>query len=194
MDEAWIKVLDQGASDGEEEDAATAGVALSADAIPTSPGSLADLTSGGWDRLVAHTGKVQREEYLEDECETRRNFIEVDGYYYATSDYFGDQWVATIVSHRQSTAITPAVADHNTQYKLHNVEAMPIPDHMSYQPYSYQLEGAAQADMLCKGVFKGMISEDGTGVSKTLLAIQTLSLINYDPGFSFVVASKSLWA
>jgi len=71
-----------------------------------------------------------------------------------------------MVSHQQPTAATPAIADDTTQYKLHNVEAMPTPDHMSYQPHIYQLKGAAQADMLCKGVFKGMICGDGMGVGK----------------------------
>jgi len=91
--EAWIKELDnQGASDGEEKDAAAAGVSLAAEATPTSPGSLAGLTSGEEERLVAHTGKAQGEEYLENEgeCEIGRDSVEVDGFYYPTSDYFGE--------------------------------------------------------------------------------------------------------
>lgn len=105
---------------------------------------------------MAHTGKVQREEYLEDEGEHEigRDSIEVNGYYYPTSDYFGERWVDLIVSHRQLTTVTPAVADETTQYKIHDVEMMPIPDHMSYQPHIYQLKGAAQADMVCKSVLK----------------------------------------
>ncbi len=57
--EAWNKELDQEASDGEEGDAAAAGVAPAADTTPTSPGSVAGLTSAGEDRLVAYTEKVQ---------------------------------------------------------------------------------------------------------------------------------------
>jgi len=130
----------------------------------------------------------------DSEGETGRDFIEVDGQYYAANEYFGEQWVALIVSRRQSTAIAPALADHTTQYKLHNVEAMLTPDHMSYQPHIYQLKGAAQADMLCKSAFKAMVCGDGIGVGKTLLAILALSLVQNDPGFSLVVAPKSVCA
>jgi len=86
---------------------------VAAEAISNSPGSSADLTSEGEGRIVAHTGKLQGEEYLEDKegYETGRDSVEVDGYYYATSDYFGEQWVALIVRHRQPTADTPTVVD-----------------------------------------------------------------------------------
>lgn len=63
---------------------------LTADATPTPPSSLADSISEGEDRLVANTGKVEGEEYLKEECETGRDTIEVDSFYYTTSNYFGD--------------------------------------------------------------------------------------------------------
>ena len=69
---------------------------------------------------------------------------------------------------------------------------MGIPPHMTVTPHCHQLKGASQADFLCRSHFKGILLGDGMGVGKTLTAILAMWLVKDLPGFSVVVAPKTL--
>ena len=58
--------------------------------------------------------------------------------------------------------------------------------------HQHQLKGAAQMDYLCRSTFRGGILADGMGVGKTLTAVMVMYKVKDDPGFSMVVAPKSL--
>lgn len=58
----------------------------------------------------------------------------------------------------------------------------------------WQLKGAAQADYSCRSEFHAFICGDGMGLGKTLLANLAAWLVRNDPGFTLVVAPKSVCA
>jgi SNF2 family DNA or RNA helicase len=63
---------------------------------------------------------------------------------------------------------------------------------MRVRPHDYQLKGAAQINYLCESRFRGALVGDGMGVGKTLQAILAMWLQRDKPGFSMVIAPKSV--
>lgn len=78
------------------------------------------------------------------------------------------------------------------QEDLHAVKALDEPEFMTVTPHDYQLKAAAQADFSCRSRFKGILIGDGMGVGKTLSAILAMYMVKDEPGFSLVVAPKTL--
>ena len=69
---------------------------------------------------------------------------------------------------------------------------MEHPENMDLILHDHQLKGAAQMHYLCNSQFRGGILADGMGVGKTHTAICAMFLVKDDPGFSMVVAPKTL--
>jgi SNF2 family DNA or RNA helicase len=69
---------------------------------------------------------------------------------------------------------------------------MEHPDKMTIVLHEHQLKGAAQMHFLCNSPFRGGILADGMGVGKTHTAVASMFLVKDEPGFSMVVAPKTL--
>lgn len=63
---------------------------------------------------------------------------------------------------------------------------------MTTEPHPWQLKGAAQADHACRSVFRAFVCGDRMGVGKTMLALLAAWMVRDEPGFTLVVAPKSV--
>jgi SNF2 family DNA or RNA helicase len=79
-----------------------------------------------------------------------------------------------------------------TQRDLYDIPPMEHPKNMAIVLYNHQLKGVAQMHFLCNSTFRGGVLADGIGVGKTHSAISAMFLVKDDPGFSLVVAPKTL--
>ena len=68
---------------------------------------------------------------------------------------------------------------------------MEPPSGLSFCPHPWQTKGAAQADLLCRSRFRGIVIGDKPGLGKTYLAVLALYLCKDEPGISIVVCPSS---
>ncbi|KAF8854060.1 P-loop containing nucleoside triphosphate hydrolase protein [Acephala macrosclerotiorum] len=108
-----------------------------------------------------------------EKLEFGRDFIEVNGEHIHATKFFGNKYTERIRA-------------------LYGVKAMAHPEHMNIVLHYHQLKGAAQLDFLCRSSFRGGILADQMGVGKTLTAVTLMFMVKDEPGFSMVVAPKSL--
>jgi len=121
-----------------------------------------------------------------------RDFIEVDGEHIHATEYFGSKWTQRIVSLANASSYIPAIVLTYAKHNLYAVPPMEHPENMALVLHDHQLKGAAQMHFLCNSPFRGGVLADGMGVGKTHTSIAMMHLVKDEPGFSMVVAPKTL--